>query len=505
MPQSIVPATININNKSEKIATNSSTLDSLPKQFVTAMRTLFDIMDDKHTGYVNFADIEHRWQDDGTKGLPKGVIESLQKVTPPNGMLSFERFCAGLKICLLRNQVEKTTHQQSPTSITSPNGNLGITHINKQRSIDSIINNGNNSNQPMIINSNRPPSAPLLDIDCTTPKSSNHNNNMSNHNNNRTNMSQQRALSMPQLLSERNKENLDNNNLPIDKQSQPPQQQPSRGYAEIKQTKQPPQLYGPPKPPRVGLVDKSEIRTALQNWQMGLMINEQEAKEKQQRSNGPSSSRIGRGAGDGKPATQSEMQSQQQQQPVVVQAGGVKKPNVRRREPRRHTLQNGIDYNMLKRMKQIEQEKDVLMQGLNAIEKARDWYLKQVASVQEKMKYLGRMGSHMEQWSETQQERLELQRARVLEVNRHLATLTCSWERGGLPLHMNLAVHHHQDNMLNRLKQQNHLLTEEVSKKSERITLLEREKAALIRELLQMRAQPRSNTNTQIQQEEAVF
>lgn len=85
----------------------SSTLDSLPKQFVTAMRTLFDIMDDKATGYVNFADIENRWQDDGSKGLPKGVIESLRKVTPPNGMLSFERFCAGLKICLLRNQVEQ--------------------------------------------------------------------------------------------------------------------------------------------------------------------------------------------------------------------------------------------------------------------------------------------------------------------------------------------------------------------------------------------------------------
>lgn len=55
---------------------------------------------------------------------------------------------------------------------------------------------------------------------------------------------------------------------------------------------------------------------------------------------------------------------------------------------------------------------------------------------------------------------MELQRARVLEVNRHLATLTDSWERGGLPLHMNLAVHHHNPDMLNRLKQQNHLLTE---------------------------------------------
>lgn len=46
-------------------------------------------------------------------------------------------------------------------------------------------------------------------------------------------------------------------------------------------------------------------------------------------------------------------------------------------------------------MKQIEQEKDILMQGLQAVERARDWYLKQVAAVQEKMKYLGRTGTHM--------------------------------------------------------------------------------------------------------------
>lgn len=92
----------------------------------------------------------------------------------------------------------------------------------------------------------------------------------------------------------------------------------------------------------------------------------------------------GRSMGDGKAAVQND----------VPTTGGLyqKKTNIRRREPRRHTLQNGIDYNMLKRMKQIEQEKDVLMQGLNAIEKAREWYLKQVAAVQEKMKYLGRMG-----------------------------------------------------------------------------------------------------------------
>lgn len=80
-------------------------------------------------------DIEQWWQDDGTKGLPKGVIESLRKVTLSNGLLSFERFCAGLKICLLRNQVE-----------------MQKIH-NKQSSISST------KMQPK-----RPPSAPLLDL-----------------------------------------------------------------------------------------------------------------------------------------------------------------------------------------------------------------------------------------------------------------------------------------------------------------------------------------------------
>ena len=71
-----------------------------------------------------------------------------------------------------------------------------------------------------------------------------------------------------------------------------------------------------------------------------------------------------------------------------------------------------------------------------------------------------------EQWTEAQQERLELQRARVLEVNRHLAALISSWERGGLPLHMNLAFlstptsSQLQQDILSRLKQQNHRLTE---------------------------------------------
>jgi len=429
---------------------NSSTLDGLPKQFVSAMRTLFDIMDDKSTGYVNFQDIEARWQDDGSKGLPKGVLESLRKVTPANNLLSFERFCAGLKICLLRNQVDKRT------------GN--------------VVSNGSN-------NVNRPPSAPLLDLDNSKTYSSG---NTVAVRPNLLSISSQRTLSMPQLVKSDENEAL------------------------VK-----PPIYGPPKPPRTALItgsgnvtfnsniDRNEIRNALQNWQLGLLMNEN-------RDNGVNSGanvnhvRLGvnRSMGDGKATDLNSPLSPLS--PLNTSSNAQiyqKKNNVRRREPRRHTLQNGIDYNMLKRIKQIEQEKDMLMMGLSAVEKARDWYLKQVGNVQERMKYLGRNG-HVEPFSEAQQERLELQRARVLEVNRHLEALTNSWERGGLPLHMNLAVQPqpHLDLSV-RLKQQNHLLTEEVSKKSERISILEREKASLIRELLQIRA-----GNLQIRTEEgAVF
>lgn len=95
-----------------------------------------------------------------------------------------------------------------------------------------------------------------------------------------------------------------------------------------------------------------------------------------------------------------------------------------------------------------------------------------------------------EQWSETHQERLDLQRARVMEVNRHLSGLAESWERGGFPMHMNLAVRNagthqsFQSEMMSRLKQQNEQLSDEVSQKSERINILERERQSLIRDLV---------------------
>lgn len=83
--------------------------------------------------------------------------------------------------------------------------------------------------------------------------------------------------------------------------------------------------------------DKAEIRHALQNWQMGILMNEMDHKDKKH-----TTTQLNRGTADGQPQSSNLFQ---------------KKTNVRRREPRRHTLQNGIDYNLLKKLKQLEQEK----------------------------------------------------------------------------------------------------------------------------------------------------
>ncbi|XP_055598907.1 suppressor APC domain-containing protein 2-like [Uranotaenia lowii] len=488
---------------------SSSHIEGLPKPFVSAMKTLFDIMDDKKTGLVRLADIEDRWQDDGSKGLPRGVIDSLRKVTPSSGLLSFERFCSGLKICLIRNQTEKNRTRLGKESEKMPLSPAKL--------------------------SVRPPSAPLLDLD-TLPKTS-------------WNMSANTATVRP------------NNAMPAQKTLSMPQLNPDSDSDLVLES--PPIIlpgtFGPPKPPRVSLnlernqqnnnpgIDKAEIRNALQHWQMSLLMSESDKPDK-------SHLRLARGSADGQ-IDQSTSSSPSLQQLHASSLGGglyQKKSGGggtgnRRREPRRHTLQNGIDYNMLKRLKQIEQEKDILVQGLTAVEKARDWYLKQLAVVQDKIKYLGRSGAHVEIWTDAHQERLDLQRARVLEVNRHLTTLADSWERGGFPMHMNLALrptgpynyghlHHPQqqtqqpqraqgqaqptgnitspqkqqqqqqqpDMTMVRLKQQNVALSEEINQKNEKLSLLEREKSSLIRELLQMQRNNRASSMTS-NTEEMVF
>lgn len=76
LPTSASPQLISCNSSSNSVS--SSSCDDLPKSFIAAMRTLFNIMADERTGYVRFADIEQRWQE-GSAGMPRGVIDNLSK------------------------------------------------------------------------------------------------------------------------------------------------------------------------------------------------------------------------------------------------------------------------------------------------------------------------------------------------------------------------------------------------------------------------------------------
>uniref|UniRef100_A0A1A9V6A8 Suppressor APC domain-containing protein n=1 Tax=Glossina austeni TaxID=7395 RepID=A0A1A9V6A8_GLOAU len=444
------------NSKLTNPSINGNALDALPKSFVVSMKTLFDILDDQLSGYVKFSDIEKGWQDDGNKGLPHGVLDSLRKVTPANGLLTFERFCAGLKLCLLRNQNQlKANDLKTTTTLTPING------VWKAKSP---------------LKASRPPSAPSLAIENPIPNNPWSDNVKTNH----ISFSQ-RALSLPQLSPDSEGE-----------------------LATLPHT-----LRSPPKPPRASVtntvnvnktnalvsastMDRNEIRHALQNWQLNILRNKMENKDKLSPANYLQQCGY-RGSADGGSSSATDSGN--------FMNLPLKKSSSKRREPRRHTLQNGIDYNMLKRLKQYEEEREVLLLGLEAVNKAREWYTQQLINVQEKIKYLGRMGNnYTEQWSEVQEERLNFQRARVIEVNRSLSTLPDTWERGGFPLHFNLAIRSPTKSLnqrLNnglavnsvndRLRQQNRLLTSEVHLKSEHIAMLEREKQTLLAELFDLK------------------
>lgn len=69
----------------------------LPKAFLHSLRTLFDILDDGRRGYVHLSEIESRWRGAEARDLPPGVLESLRRVAPHHGCLTFERFVAGLR------------------------------------------------------------------------------------------------------------------------------------------------------------------------------------------------------------------------------------------------------------------------------------------------------------------------------------------------------------------------------------------------------------------------
>ncbi|KAK8741647.1 hypothetical protein OTU49_002318 [Cherax quadricarinatus] len=589
--------------------TGLTALDGLPKPFVNAMRTLFDIMDDQRTGYVKFSEIERRWQDDGAQGMPRGVLASLRKVTPPDGYLSFERFCAGLQISLLRNKMEDRPACSSNNAIPPPK-------------LPLVTSMGPPPPPPH----SRPPSAPLLDQELHSKQPSTNSAMLPGSMHSGTSSSQhvraERTVSMPHLDEPINHhEPNTHHNYDTDPRMHSNKSDIKMGGGgTMSHSKSVGNMPGPPKPPRVmdrdrgthsldrhlesrsmsehgrmpGDVrathsldrdrserkwdhDRSEwthterernehpesrrergsslerlldsddkgnsvplgragIRSALQTWHKERSrgdpgdnnnnnnnsnnnnIKSILRKELREPRSSLAVEPVGRGVGDGGDSTRANVAAQSEASTATAtvmttapSAAPTHKKSSRRREPRRHTLQNGIDCSMLRRLKQLEAERDMLIQGYEVVERARNWYRQQLQAISERIHYLPQGPPKHEPSLEAQQEKLHFQLARIHEVNAHLQALMEATEHG-LPSHMNLAIcsntstavagsnHRNsgargqvadsgdQERIIIRLKDQNHLLTEEVSNKSERITVLEREKAALLRELFQSRS-----------------
>ncbi|XP_048193463.1 suppressor APC domain-containing protein 2 isoform X2 [Perognathus longimembris pacificus] len=307
--------------------------EGLPRAFLQSLRTLFDILDDRRRGCVHLREIESRWRGADARELPRGVLEGLRREAPASGLLTFERFVAGLR-----------------TSLLHPDGE-------------------------------RP--------------------------------------------------------------------------------------GAPPPPPRLGPAPADEPHAGP-----GRKPPPPAAREP---SPGAGAGTVGcRAPGAG--------------------VGEARRAPRARGERRRHTITNGVDCQLLKQMKELEQEQEVLLQGLEMMARGRDWYQQQLQRVQERQRRLSQRRAGDDLGAEGSPRPLGRLLPKVQEVARCLGELlaaACAG-RAGPPCpprapSPSSAPSWPQQTIL-MLKEQNRLLTQEVTDKSERITQLEQEKSALIKQLFEARA-----------------
>ncbi|XP_013362173.1 PREDICTED: suppressor APC domain-containing protein 2, partial [Chinchilla lanigera] len=173
-----------------------------------------------------------------------------------------------------------------------------------------------------------------------------------------------------------------------------------------------------------------------------------------------------------------------------VGVGDARRAPRARGERRRHTITNGVDCGLLKQVKELEQEQEVLLQGLEMMARGRDWYQQQLQRVQERQRRLGQSRAGADFGAAGSPRPLGRLLPKVQEVARCLGELlaaACAGT-GTCPAPTLSSAPSWQQQTILMLKEQNRLLTQEVTDKSERITQLEQEKSALIKQLFEARA-----------------
>ncbi|XP_037609204.1 suppressor APC domain-containing protein 2 isoform X2 [Sebastes umbrosus] len=410
--------------------------DGLPKAFLLSLRTLFDILDDGGRGYVHISEIESRWQGADTRELPGGVLGCLRRVTPPHGCLTFERFVAGLRYSMLNP--EHSAHFKAQQAAVHP--------------------------QP----------APLSTCSVGT-----------------------RVENKVRPLGPSNGTNTQ-------------QQQPHRNRASSLQCRG---VRGPEEGP--GYPACGAVRFSAGFERSGRSL-EQSAVGCYRAEPGHATTKpIQLQQSQVRSIESLALESPQLQRPSVVKSGlprsqsesatgftgGSRRHGRSREDQRRHTISNGVDYGMLKQMKELEQEKDSLLAGLEVVERARDWYQGQIHNVTERQRQVGQNSHCTDFFTEANQSRMNVLIPKLQEVNRCLNDLiSCSGM--SFPSSAGQTAANPQPpgpappQAIQRLKDQNRLLTQEVTERSERIAQLEQEKSALIKQLFEARAHSAQDTST---------
>ncbi|XP_067829789.1 suppressor APC domain-containing protein 2-like [Heptranchias perlo] len=159
----------------------------------------------------------------------------------------------------------------------------------------------------------------------------------------------------------------------------------------------------------------------------------------------------------------------------------------------------------LKQMKELEQQRDALSHGLEMVDRARDWYHQEIQGVHQRQRRSGKGLGESDHASKSLPNRASLLLDKIQEVNYCLCDFISCAERMLRP-HQRLETSdaqllsrgkdgRYQQQSMDLLKRQNHLLTKEVSKKSQRITQLEQEKTVLIKQLLEAQFQSHAQSS----------
>ncbi|XP_038671861.1 suppressor APC domain-containing protein 2-like [Scyliorhinus canicula] len=172
--------------------------------------------------------------------------------------------------------------------------------------------------------------------------------------------------------------------------------------------------------------------------------------------------------------------------------------------PLHSSLEAGRYFVWLKQMKKLEQQRDALWHGLEMVERARDWYHQEIQGIHQRLRHGGESLGDNDSAPRSLPSRVSLLQDKIQHVNYRLCDFISSAERVLLPHHYTEqpdAEHlsrgkdrRLQQRTLDALKQQNYLLTKEVSRRSQWITQLEQEKSVLIKQLLE--AQFESHTQS---------